>query len=151
MDYTAIDTDARAKALSMATGEGDLSALTTDDAAGAEHTAVVLALRAALLAAHAASDDPDAANFVNARDALSDAADRARVIADKIVAAAGADVSAIRPAILAMNLAKAEADHFDADWKLTNLPDETPEQTADLELTRARAAREIAVLMKGNT
>jgi hypothetical protein len=151
MDYTAIDTAERAKALSMASGEGDLSALTANDATGAEHTAVVLALRAALLTAHAASDDPDAASFANARDALSDAADRARVIADKIVAATGADVSAIRPAILSVNLAKAEADHFDADWKLTNLPDETPEQTADLELTRARAAREIAVLMKGNT
>jgi len=145
MDYTAIDPATRAKALSVATGEGDLTVMTAADAAGSERNAVVLELRVALLTAHAASNDPQAAEFAVMRDNITPLAEKARVIADKIVAAAGADVSTIRPAVVAANLAKAEADHFDADWKLTHLPDETPEETVELELTRDRAMREIAV------
>jgi len=146
MDYTSIDPAARARALSLSTGEGDLKILSAGDALVSEQSAVVLELKVALLKAHGSSTDPDAPHFKTAGDALTPKAIEVRQVANKIAKATKTDVSKIGVEIWAMNLAKAEADHFDADWKLNNLPEETAEETAVLELARGRAEREIAVL-----
>lgn len=147
MDYSMIDPAERERALILATGDGDLSLLTAKDADTAERSAVVLQLRAEFLDAHGSSDDPEAAAFARAAAAIADPAKAARAVANRVAKATKADTSAVRPEIVAANLQKAEADHFDAEWKLANVT-VSPDEKAALEAVRDRAAREITVLRK---
>lgn len=149
MNYDQIDTASRARSLALATGFGDLSVLTENDALSAERSAVVIELRVVFIEAHIRGGDLDSEALMALRNAVLPGMVTARATADRISSALNVDVSRVRPEIYAVNLQKAEGDHFDADWRLSNLPEETPEETARLTLIRDRAEREIAILKAG--
>lgn len=151
MQYNNIDPVEEAKRLVAATGHGDTSTITDDDALRAEAGACVLELRHAFLMEHATSAqpngaDPDANAMQRAADALVEGRDEARAAADRIAAVNTTDVSGVMQPILDSNRMKAEHDFLTAEWQINNVPGLTQAQQDDLQLKCDRAEREASVI-----
>jgi hypothetical protein len=150
MDYNHIDTEARERALIANTGYGDTAQLTDADARAAEHQVCVLKLREAFLNAHATdptpNPDPNAAQMAAQAAALAAAVTDAEAYRDRVLTATGADVADVMAPILEANRQKAEQDFFDAEWAMTNVPDQPQDQLDALQVTCDRAEREAAVI-----
>jgi len=146
MDYQHINAAEAAEKLTRQTGYGDTGVLSDADATAAEVSYCGMCLRIGMLEAHGASADPDAVALARHATALQNTKAELLAVRDRMVTATGADVSAVMPEVLALNRAKCESDHFEADWALTNVADLTADQTADLTLQRDRAEREAAVI-----
>ena len=146
MEYRSIDPQARADQMASVTGLGDTSRLTMHDALLAERQFVVTKLRFHFMVAHAAAADPNAESMESQAAQLQPLVSEAEAARDRIVAITGTDVSEVAPVILAVNREKAEQDHFDAEWRIENVPDLEQREVDALRLMAERAEREIGAI-----